>query len=323
MKTLRLNPTDARTWRQNQTVLLDEQGNFVRHLSLNESRALSEVEKKARHLRQVVQLMVPGVGKNGETMVELVATPVQISRETLTVKSKVDGYDVVGGREYFLHQVFLKHGECQVRSHTGQFMKAVRDPNVVRPTAKDAMRNAPRPESCACAGWGVPHVGRHHPICEWNVKAPPEERALPEDSVQFPNAAQLPPPLMKVEKPSILDMQKKPPGVIPPPVSHMAVPLTPQPVVPSPAECLCQKFAKTDGSEDGKHHPVCQWKEAWEAMHQPVMFLMSLSTGDIGRAASGDEIRAARGEQGFVLIGGEQYGVVTEGEARAMKKGAA
>lgn len=327
-KVIRLNPTDQRTWRQNQSVLLDPEGNPVRNVSFAESRALADTEKRARHLRQPVRVEV----KDGATVTTIVSVPAFISRETLIVKTTIDGHEVVSGREFFKQRVLAAHGECQLRSHTGQFMCSIRDPNVVRPSAKDAMRNAPRPEACPCKDWGEPHAGRHHPICEWNVKAPPDERAHPEDSIQSMNVP-LPVTILKVEKPSILDVPSR---KLPPP--RRPVPATVSEVIPlpmtvqatestralSPAECVCQEWAKSPSSEEGKHHPICQWKDAWETLQsgKEPMFLVNLTTGEVGRAATIDEINAARGERGYTIIGSDQYGVIPESEVNA-RKGAA
>ena len=92
--------------------------------------------------------------------------------------STIDGNEVIEGREFFTRQVLKIHGECQLRSHTGLFMRAVRDQSFSRPTAKDAQRATPRAEHCPCKGWGNPHPGRHHPSCENNAKSPLDEQAL-------------------------------------------------------------------------------------------------------------------------------------------------
>jgi hypothetical protein len=325
-KIIRLNPTDARTWRQNQPVLLDSNGAFVRLVSFSESRALGDVEKRARHLRQPVKLAFKD--ESGKS-VELSSTPMQLSRETIVLRTTIDGLEVMSGRDYFRKQVLEQHGECQLRSHTGQFMCSIRDPNVVRPSAKDAMRNAPKPSSCPCRDWGTPHEGRHHPICEWNVKAPPDERALPEDSMQSLGMIPVAAPVMKQEKPSILNMPRLPERAVrAAAASAVSAPVAKAQVMKpvAPEDCVCKDWAKTAASEPGKHHPICEHKEAWEAWEAnhgvaEKFLLVNLETSEIGRQATAEEARAARSEAGFVLIGDVQFGVITESEARA--KGAA
>lgn len=349
MKIIRLNVTDARNWRQNQTVLVGEGGKFVRNATFEELRALADVEKKSRHLRQPVRMEI---GSADGTKIEIIATPKPISRETMIITSTIGGLDVVSGREHFKNQVLAIHGECQLRTHTGQFMCSVRDPSVQRPSPKDASRNSPKPEHCQCKGWGNPHAGRHHNICEWNMKAPPEERALPEDGgVQ--NVPSMTSVITKVDKPSILDMPVAPPRPIADPYANAtmtmmrapekpsvllgspvfspepirqapvlqaaaaAVPAPVNPGIPSPGQCVCQKWDPTPASEPGKHHPICEWKEPWEAFKggNKMMMLVNLSTGEVSRRATEDEIRIAAGEKGFILIGEDQYGVVPEAEA--------
>jgi hypothetical protein len=360
MKMLRLRSTDHRVWRENRSVLLDGGGNFVRHITPTEARTLFAVGKKARHLRRACSAELTVDDK--KVLVE--ATPNPISRETMLLDSTVDGHSVMDGREFFKRQVLAKHGECQLRSQNGQFMCTVRDPNAARPTPADASRTAPRPAHCHCKGWGQPE-GRHHRICEWNLKAPPDEQALDTDNTAYP--AQLPPVRVKEEKPSILDdaVGVKPPQIMGgatgmkigqprelPPATSAAVPIattpsasgsildnpvpvTPGPIAagstivtpaepnaPEPDDCVCKDFPKAEGFEPGKnHHPVCQWKDSWEARQAPeAMLLVNLETGEVGRVATAEEITAARSEQGFVLIGDVQYGVVTEAEAADKKE---
>lgn len=345
MKILRLHPIDARVWRENRPVLLDGEGNFVRHMTTNEAYALFAVEKEARHLRQPCSAEIKS--DEDERMVPIATKPNAISRETMLLSSTVDGHLVMDGREFFKKQVLEKHGEVQLRSHTGQFMCSVRDPSVERPTVGDAARTAPKPAHCGCKGWGQP-AGRHHKICEWNAKAPLDEQALDSEGNAYP--AQLPDVVVKVEKPSILGdnapqmvprsmpISMTGPVVTPPaqnvpapalPISSAAVSsmaaspvaapvVTATPVVPSPVDCVCKDFPAAEGfTPKENHHPVCQWKEAWDAQHAggEALYLVNLETGELGRQASVGEVEAARSEQGFVLIGETQYGVVTKAEA--------
>jgi len=64
-----------------------------------------------------------------------------------------------------------------------------------------------------------------------------------------------------------------------------------------------------------KHHPICQWKEPWEAASMPPMVLVSLADGSVLRGASPQEIQEASGERGYITIGEDQYGVVPAAEA--------
>jgi hypothetical protein len=349
MKIVKLHPIDARVWRENRPVLLDGEGNFVRHMTTNEAHALFAVEKEARHLRQPCSAEIKS--DEDDRMVPITTKPNSISRETMILESTVDGHSVVDGRVFFKTQVLVRHGECQLRSQTGQFMCTVRDPAIERPTVGDAARTSPKPAHCQCKGWGQPE-GRHHKICEWNAKAPFDEQALDSEGNAYP--AQLPNVVVKVEKPSVLGdnvpqmMARSMPismtgPVVAPPahnasakalpisstvVSHMpAVPTvvaTPAPA-PSPATCVCKDFPAADGFVPKEnHHPVCQWKEAWDSQNagSNILFLVNLETGELGRQASVGEVETARSEQGFVLIGETQYGVLTKEEATKKKPAA-
>lgn len=338
MKQIKLRSVDARVWRQNLAVLLDTEGKFVRHLTSHESRARFDVEKKTRHLRTpcTAEIVV------GDAKVVIASTLNAISRETMLVETTIGGHLVMDGREWFKKQILAKHGECQLRSQNGQYMCSVRDPSVARPSVQDAARTAPKPENCQCKGWGQT-PGRHHKICTWNVKAPPDEQAINSDGTAYP--AQLPAVIVVPEKPSVLDMPVKAPQVMgtkglvvhalnqprlpagTPPAA--ALPVTAPaavavPVAPSPANCVCKEFPAADGFKAGEnHHPVCQWKQPWEAQQAPeVLVLVNLETGEIGRQATPEEVSAARSDQGFVLIGDVQFGVVTETEAVQKKESA-
>jgi len=317
MKILRLSPTDARTWRENRSILIDENGDCVRPILLAETRVLSELQKKCRATRQQMEVDFKQTTPAGEVTTHIAVMFRDLGPRSTVMVSLVDGYEVIDGRDFFQRQVLKVHGECQLRSHTGQFMKAVRDPNFQRPTAKDAQRHAPRPEHCNCKSWGS-HPGRHHSICEWNLKAPLEEQALPDEaSTTIIEQRLLPETHRRMEKPSILDVQTPRKNAAESRTAAVAAaPVPVAPRIPHPDVCQCKDFAMPNTGEkrpDGVHHPICQFREAWEASSLPKMFLMNVSTGQITRHATSNEIRAS-GEKGYITIGDEQYGVVPESE---------
>jgi hypothetical protein len=360
MKNIRLSPADARTWRSNTPVLVDEKGERVRDITLAETQMMNELQKKARHTRQPMTADVV----EGGVSTDVVVSFTEVAPRTLAMKTFIGGYEVIEGREHFKHQVLKVHGECQLRKHTGQFLCTVREPNFQRPNAKEAARYVPKPESCQCASWGEKHPGRHHKICEWNPKAPPDEQALP-DAADVSGGRAAP-----VGKPSILDQptslnaavaraevagtarpfhspsrsttsalgpaQQAPirvqPDPRPAPVARPApapvttpVAIPPAVKMPSPAECVCQGWEWPVGSQkvEGVHHPVCQWKDIWESSQVPRMLLVNLSTGAVERQATMEEINAAKGDKGYINIGGEQYGVVLEADVRQQQSPAA
>lgn len=322
MKILRLSPQDARTWRENRSVLVDESGDFIRHIEISETRVLSELQKKSRQTRQPMEHEFKHVMNGREVTSRIAVSFKEIAPRTTVMVSTVDGKQIVEGREFFQRQVLKVHGECQLRTHTGQFMRAVRDPNQRRPTAKDANRNAPRPEHCKCKDWGQPHVGRHHTICEWNSKAPLEEQALPNDETirgSTMNDQKILPDMRPMEKPSILEVKTRKNAAESGITSVEGVPIsTPIVTIPSPDTCQCEAFSMPDGSPrpKGVHHPLCQYREAWEARSLPKMVLVNLNTGEVSRAATADEIREASGDKPYIVIGEDQYGVVPEEEVR-------
>jgi hypothetical protein len=327
MKILRLSPQDARTWRENRAVLVDENGDHVRPIELQETRILSELQKKARTTRQPMEHHHKYMTPSGEVTSHLVVSFKDIAPRTTVMVSTIDGREVVEGRDFFRRQVLKVHGECQLRSHTGQFMCAIRDPNVRRPTAKDAQRQAPRPEHCMCRGWGHAHPGRHHSLCEWNAKAPYEEQALPDEATTMVEQKILP-DTRPAEKPSILQQQPRARANAAEASADVAANISAAvaaATVPHPDTCVCKDFVMPHTGEkrpDGVHHPLCQHKDAWDASHLPKMFLVNLSTGEVSRRATAEEIKEASGDKGYVTIGETQFGVMPEHEVTGVKAGA-
>jgi hypothetical protein len=200
MKNIRLSPTDARIWRSNTSVLVDKTGEKLRDITLAETKMVSELQKRARHTRQPMMANMV----DGDPSTAIVVSFTEIAPRTLTMKTTIGGFELLDGREHFKRQVLKIHGECQLRKHTGQFMCTVRDPNYQRPTVKDSMRSAPKPEHCQCAKWGAPHAGRHHSICEWNAGAPDDEKALVNHTGEMLHENHRTPAAIPSEKPSIL-----------------------------------------------------------------------------------------------------------------------
>lgn len=349
MKIVKLSPVDARTWRQNQLVLLNAEGEFVRNVTAGEAKALSELTKKAKHGRKDVSATLLVEGKK----VVLTVKPTVVQR-TVQISQLVDGLRVVSGRDHFTKQVLAVHGECQLRTHTGQFMKTIVDPSKPRPMrSRGGDARAPHPDACQCKPWGEKHEGRHHKVCSWNATAPLDQRALesgaePSGVLEMIEDAPEAVAGHVIGKPSLLspaslttkvDTSKARPsgGVIgkpsilggnavsgaPSPVATPAV-TAPAPAVKktvwSPSECPneCSAWAKVEGSVDGEHHPICQWKEGWEASRvgaAETMHLVSLSSGGVSREATVAEAAEAA-EKGYVVIGSEQFAVMPESEVK-------
>jgi len=334
MKIVRLTPVDARTWRENRLVLVDKEGKLMRTLSAGETKVLADLTRKAKHTRR---LSTSELVENGSS-VKIVVTP-SIMQRTVLVKQEIDGGDVMTGRDYFTSQVLSQFGECQLRTLTGQIIKTVRDPSLARPKANASSNRAPHPDSCQCKGWGEKHDGRHHKICEWNSQAPIDQQALEEEPSSIPILEH------KNVGRSVLDGKGPANRVVAPPSKPAAVPVprgssilgsravgvvavagaapaAAKQDVWSPAECpnKCLAWAKAQGSVEGEHHPICQYKEAWEASKISVggapMYLMSLANGQVSRAATAEEITEAN-EKGYIVIGEEQFAVVPEAETKS------
>lgn len=87
----------------------------------------------------------------------------------------------------------------------------------------------------------------------------------------------------------------------------------------SPDKCDCQKWAKTEGSVDGEHHPICGKREAWEKENgrkngESKKVLVDLNTRDVLREATAEEVRLS-GDLGVLQVGDHTYGVVPAEEA--------
>lgn len=343
MKIVRLTPVDARTWRQNHLVLVDKEGKLIRPLTSGETKVLADLTRKAKHTRRVSSFeLVENGGKS-----KLTVTP-SVMQRTVLVEQQIDDGVVMTGRDYFTSQVLAQYGECQLRTLTGQIIKTVRDPNLVRPKSNGVSTRAPHPDVCQCKPWGEAHPGRHHKICEWNLQAPIDQQAIIDEetlpilehkpvgrSVLDPKgvatkvvtSAKLPAAAPAPRGASILSgLDSESTALRAKMLGKSAEAQSPmQEGLFSPEECpnKCLAWAKTQGSVDGEHHPICQYKESWEASRvssgNGPMFLMSLSSGEVSRAATADEITEAA-EKGYIIIGDEQFAVVPEAEAKAKAK---
>jgi hypothetical protein len=343
MKINRLSPVDARIWRDNKLVLLDKEGKFVRYVSSGECKVFSDLGKKVKHARPVAP-MSSSLIENGKT-VKLTVVPTLIKRNVVLTQHIDDDLTVMTGREFFKTQVLLYHGECQLRTHTGQFICTIRDPS--KPRSMRGGNRAPHPDVCQCKPWGESHEGRHHKICTWNASAPLDQQAVESDSIGAVVATHG--PVVSAGKPSLLSgpstkvvthaappapKAQPPKTLLRAPDSTTEMMATPAAAPPpprffAPTDCPngCLHWVKTEGSIDGEHHPLCMHKDAWEASKLEAgsagasgpMFLVNLATREVSRQASLEEIEEASGEKGFITIGSDQYGVVPESEIKVRR----
>lgn len=214
-------------------------------------------------------------------------------------------------RETLKHKIHARHGDTQVRAPNGRILGTARSPErsgrvpIERSLARGAHR-AVSPRECVCREWQKPAGKKHehHPICthkaHWEVQQAKSPDVLRDRAVL---GARRP---VQAAAPAVLAAE---PDEQAPPTersSRTAVaasdgavgvegaPNAPpeQPATLPPADCVCREWA---GGREGKHHPLCQFRERWERDHgeaQPV--LVDLETGAVAREATPEEAEASR-----------------------------
>lgn len=320
-KRVRLSGSQFRKWTGNCPIVLDGDGNPTRDTTEGERRAILELSRHAQVRGTPASARAPG----GTSVVR-----VDVSQEPLPgrpdLKRKVatitiDGFQITDTHGVMRAELLAEHGECQVLMPNGKFMMMIRDPSVVRGTAKDANRNATKPEHCVCRDWGDPHPGRHHRVCQENAKAPPEERGDNDGGEG-----------VRVSEETVVVMERATrrtggtpalPARPAPTLVQSAV-VTPKPDAYSPEDCpnLCRRWAEYKGNGE-THHAICQYAEAWEARNKPRSVLVSIDNGEVLRAATLQEIGEAEANEErtggkIAVVSGEQFVVMTEEDARKM-----
>jgi hypothetical protein len=306
-KIIRFKSADQREWNQNQSMVINENGTIVRPVTPKEQMTMFQVSK------HVAQTSKPFSTKTAdeESVVEA-----RLTKLPGTTKSRIDffidGFGVRGGRELIKERLLAEHGPCQVYGVNGKFLTMVRDPNAVAKarTAQGVAQasGVPAPDQCICKNWalsnGAPHPGKHHPVCQFNDKAPVEERGTFNDV-----GGPLPVVTAGVQLPA--------PPPPPPPA---------EPSVPSPGECHCKGWALPNGSPKpvDQHHPICEFKDKWEAANPTgeKYFIVNLSTLQAMREATPEEVKQAEEDEAksgvmMVTIDGEVYGVMLESDIKA------
>jgi hypothetical protein len=181
-------------------------------------------------------------------------------------------------------RIFEQHGDSQLRAPSGRILGTVRSPEKSEriPIDRSVSRgshHAVSPRECICREWQKP-AGKekeHHPICvhkqHWEaqqLRSPdlPRERAVVRGAST------------EVEPPALANAPAD------------AEPAASKPVVQSPTGCVCQEWA---GIVEGKHHPLCAFRKAWEAQQGVVTpQLVELETGTTIREASVEEVVASK-----------------------------
>ena len=171
--------------------------------------------------------------------------------------------------------------------------------------------NAVSPGECVCREWQKPEGKRdeHHPICRlksaWEAQLAhspdlPRERAITVATAQ-PSEVQTEPPSLAEQAPAGIEPSADEAPVTSAPVSRPSAPpaliaertvarsLAP---APDPIDCICREWS---GTEDDKHHRICEFRERWEREHNiAAPLLIELETGTVAREATVDEADASK-----------------------------
>lgn len=277
-----------REWKVNASHLVDDEG-FVRSvLDPSLESSLAAVQRTAKQKMKSQEIVV-AIGKSKLT-IAVVITRTGRSNEEYTIETTVDGQRVVSGREIIEARLLHENGECQLRHRNGRILKVIKDPAVHRPTFKESLQTAPKPNNCSCASWGKPHPGVHYSTCPWNRLAPPDEQAA-----EVPTEAEL----AHLPRQAFASLSRSPGAPVtvsrpdPKEVVKEATPLdAPETCRHS---CLQDPTPKNVPIPDGQHHPMCPFAMAWarKISKEIPQWLVDVNTGERVRLANDLEIGQA------------------------------
>jgi hypothetical protein len=222
-------------------------------------------------------------------------------------------------RTELIKRVFAEHGVTQVRAPSGRVLGTARQTGERVPIERAKFRpahHAIRPGECMCREWQKPagEEGEHHPICQnkaaWESQQihdpdAPRERVVVSVTAAHESAESTDPPLPALEAsvPTVLSAPAVP--VAPaPPIPPTAPPLAS--ATPEPQACVCHIWA---GGNSGQHHPLCQFRSAWEREHgAPKLELVELETGQVVREATDEEAAASKRKESEDGVGAIDFG---------------
>ncbi|HWA70688.1 MAG TPA: hypothetical protein VG937_00065 [Polyangiaceae bacterium] len=197
-----------------------------------------------------------------------------------------------GARADLKQRIYENHGETQLRAPSGRILGTARaaDKSGHIPIEKSVPRGAHHaisPRECICREWQKP-AGKeqeHHPICanksHWEAQQLRSPDVLRERALLGADAVSAP-AVEPTTDGAARDTERPPAGI----------PAQAEPPVAAPADCVCQDWA---GTEQGKHHALCQFRERWEREHgAPTPSLVELETGKFVREASPEEIESSK-----------------------------
>jgi hypothetical protein len=210
----------------------------------------------------------------------------------LKLKTTIDGNEIEHGRTILKRKYFEKYGECQLRKPSGHFHASIHDPS------KEKVGNGKEP---------IDRRGGARTIAGGKVRDFGKSKIEETFGGAFAN------------------VDAKTTGSRPQAGKKKNAPV-------SPDGCKCQSWAKTTGSVDGEHHPICEFRPAWEKEHgrkseaNPIdsntrevsevveaKVLVDLNTRNALREATPEEISLS-GDTGLLQVGSVTYGLVPKSE---------
>lgn len=217
-------------------------------------------------------------------------------------------------RTELTNRIHAAHGPTQVRAPSGVILGTARGAIERVPLERARIRGAHHavsPGECVCREWQKPEGRKdeHHPICRlksaWEAQLAhspdlPRERAITVATAQ-PTEVQTEPSTLAEQRPAEIETDAEeapvtsaPASAPPPPHAPTAEPPVARTLAPAPdpIDCICREWS---GTEDDKHHRICEFRERWEREHNiAAPLLIELETGTVAREATADEADASR-----------------------------
>jgi hypothetical protein len=334
MKIVKITPAEYRVWRANVTQVVGEDGVPLRDVTLEEVAILKDLDKRATATKKV-ELAYVG---DGETETKIEVVPRVVANGIVALARTIDGNRIMTGRQVMLDALLKKHGSFQLRTFNGRFpIASVREGGSTA-SAASTTPGVPGPDSCTCKDYFRRVKGKHHSACQYNSTVMADQRGSKDEEAATaagivttaPAAAPVVAPRVRFVSgaagpvtPGAAVVTHPIPGFMSPKdvkVIEAAEALEPAvaaivlPMSPETCPNGCTKWANY--SNDGKHHPVCQWRQPWEDSKGGVepRFLVDLETEAILREATPEEIAEADGNLGIAKIADKSYGVLPKSE---------
>jgi len=208
-------------------------------------------------------------------------------------------------RTELLKKIHADRGPTQVRAPSGVILGTARATNDRVPIERARIRGAHHavsPGECVCREWQKPQgkEGEHHPICR--LKAAWEAQLAHSPDTRRQRAIITIATPLADTKPSHPENESAEVEIAAPteereersnaPANTSPTPTPALTPAPDPVDCICRDWAGTD---DERHHPICQFRERWEREHNvPAPLLIDLETGETAREATAAEAAASK-----------------------------